>query len=222
VLAGANRFTDIPNSELPWVGGGEVILYRIETLLSPQRRDLSCEALASQDLFEQPAVMSLQGYERSSLADYWLSNWTNSSQPQDFSALGAWRENTALHVSLDATVKRCDCSNSDLCQRGRCTRDEFVLRVANPGARNDECGSNNIAFAVSAQLHFADASRSTRDTRVLPTFYSDGLFSLLEGEERLVCIAPSGPESNMHGRQLEIRLSGWNVKDDVVTVPKMC
>lgn len=218
VQADSNAFTNIPRSAIPWVGDrDDVILYRIETFLSAQARSSqSCEALAKSKSFEETAA--LHGFERSSLADYWRSSWTNSSQPQDYSSLGTWRENASLHLLLDASVERCDSVNKAIiCEEAGCTRNEFVLRVKNRGLNiNNGCGSNSIAFGITALLQFA--SVPSGDLRVLPTFYSDGVFSLLREEERLVCFAP-GPGSKTRGKRLEMKLSGWNVDDKIIPVP---
>jgi hypothetical protein len=214
----ANEATAIPDSELPWVGG-EVLLYRIETLLSATASDLLCEALASSTPLLPRTGISSHGYKRSSVSDYWLSDWTASTQ-SDYSALGEWRENTALHLWLEASVERCDCITGEPCQRAGCTSQELVLHVANSRGGNNGCGARSVAFAISAQLQYAGVSL-IGDKRVLPSFYGDGIFSLLQGEERLLCIA-SGAGSQAQDRRLEVRLTGWNIKERIFAVPGMC
>jgi hypothetical protein len=171
----ANTVTNIPKSTVPWVGS-DVALYRVETYLTGRGEEqptLPCSQYTTNTL----------GFEQSSLAEYWLSDWTNTSQPQNMSALGTWRDDTSRHVELNANAGWCDCPSSELlCQRAGCSSSEIVLQISNPPRRiekgNSGCGVDAIAFAVWTELHYDTREKSGIDTRVLPTLYSDGLFSV--------------------------------------------
>jgi len=221
----ANSATNIPHSEIPWVGmaHGDVVLYRVETFSVEDEKLISCKSFASTS---DPTNSSVIGYERASIAEYWLSDWTNfSSQPQNLSALGEWRENTALHVSLHVNAGWCNCSeNQDLCQRTGCSTSDIGVQLVNSIKESQTskktCGANAIAFAVFAELHFSGKS-TQKDSRVLPAVYSDGLFSILKNEERSICISP-GPGSDISDKKLQVQISGWNVKTKTIQVPKRC
>jgi hypothetical protein len=213
----ANTVTNIPKSTVPWVGS-DVALYRVETYLigrGQEQSTLPCSQYTTNTL----------GFEQSSLAEYWLSDWTNSSQPQNMSALGTWRDDTSRHVELNANAGWCDCPSSELlCQRAGCSFSEIVLQLSNPPRRIEKgtggCGVDAIAFAVWTELHYNTSEKSGIDTRVLSTLYSDGLFSVLKDEERFVCIEP-GLAQDMDNTMpdLHIRISGWNVRATTVQVP---
>ena len=165
-----------------------------------------------------------------SRADYWLSDWT-SGAAQDYSALGRWRDSTATHVSLTAGVVHCGrrrrSSSTDehefpqqvsQCEAVDCTgQNALLLTVSNRVDANN--GAKDIAFGVVAELHYAGRDDDDgSDSRVLPTFYSDGIFSLLPRESAQICVVP-GPGSRLGGegsQSMEIRVSGWNVHPLVV------
>lgn len=225
-----NSAIDIPNSTIPWLGGNEfkVLLYRITTYTrnhsdnEQEQLTASCQGLAL-GVQHEDSQWSDNGKSISSIAEYWLSDFTSVGNTQDLSALGEWRENLSMYVSLDVDAGWCDClAKGDLCLQARCSTSEIAVRITNKGTgRNSTSGEfDAIAFAVSIELHFAER-RGKADTRVLPTFYSDGLFSILKNEERFVCVSPS-LGSKAAGEELNLHVTAWNTHHTKKRVSQRC
>lgn len=211
-----NAAIPIPNSTVPFVGGdGGVTLYRITA--------------------------------GASISEYWLSNWTPSSfspssnsstinaniPVQDLSSLGKWREDTARHVDLDVSAMYCGYCHNDcdtgiaqsysICQSAGCSHSEIAVSLTNPlptvSKMEWNCGKETIAFAVWTELHSTSSTEETKDTRILPTLYSNGLFSILRNETRYVCMDPSlGQNGSSEISKLKVHVSGWNIQDVIVPV----
>ena len=232
-----NTAVALPNSTIPWAGGsnnaGSVLLYRVETFapwpaaVAENFRSGELEATCSASVVAagaRPMQALAQGSPAGviSRADYWLSDWM-SNAAQDYSILGRWRDNTASHVSLTVGVVHCG-STADAevsqCDDAECIGpNALLLTVSNRADVNDV---KDIAFGVVAELHYAGHG-TDGDSRVLPTFYSDGLFALLPQESARICVVP-GPGIFLGGegsQSMEIRVSGWNVRPLVVAAESL-
>lgn len=239
VTVAGDGFVDVTDSALPWRGSStsDVLLYRIEAWKNEATAGDSSDSAKSCEQFEGGAAATLSSVsssQRLSIADYWLSDWTSDSAPQNYSALGAWRDDTSQHVALNASVEVCgsgvrDLASASACQQAGCGSGEYLLQVTNPGLSAESvhagCSKEPVAFGVVAELHRQSSSATTsrassdEDTRVLPAFYSDGLFSVLTGDTRRLCIGV-GPGANVGSSDsLEVHVSGWNVQDIVLAVP---
>lgn len=221
----SNAVSHIPNSTIPWVGK-DVTLYRVETYPAEQ-----CSST------RDSGTPSQRSSRRISLAEYWLSDWTPNSKNnvtgigrqeppvQNLTALGSWRDDTSHHVHLNATAEWCGCAATKiLCQQAGCLDSEIVLELENSESVNsngDYCGNNSIAFGVWTELHNHNI-REAQDTRVLPTLYSNGLFTILKGEgPKFVCMDPSlATENRME--DLFIQITGWNLQTQTIPVPQRC
>lgn len=223
-----NSATEIPGSNMPWMGveDKDVLLYRITTYSN------RLETESEEDYASFCRELAFDNYHKThtrkrgfvSISEYWLSNFTDSAKPQDLSALGEWRENVAHYVWLVVDATWCDCMASmNSCSRAGCSTSDMLVRITNNGTvehQSPDKSFDAIAFAVSVELHFADRKES-EDTRVLPTFYSDGLFSILKDEERSVCVS-TGPGSRVNGERLELQVTAWNAHQHTVRVPSAC
>lgn len=205
-----NQAKQIHNSTIPWVGSSEqILLYRVETYYHRIYSKTSCGSSLAQWQQHSPAHS----------VDYWLRDWNkkNITQRHDFSQLGMWRDDTSQYVRLAPSARWCDL-NDALCQQVGCIDNQILLQLAHTNN-----GHTAVAFAIWIELHHSPshhtnlATNFVNDTRVLPTEYSQGLFSMLHGEEQSVCIIPY---HNHHQGKMEIQISGWNVEAMVVPVPK--
>eukprot|EP00980_Cylindrotheca_fusiformis_P019309 scaffold6632_cov102-Cylindrotheca_fusiformis.AAC.4 len=213
----SNTVTHISNSTVPWVGK-DVTLYRVQTFEASTEKDspLRCSSSIT------------RSRETTSLAEYWLSDWTTTTTT-NLKALGVWRDDTSKQVKLKARAAWCGKCLGDqvrgLCQSAGCSTSEIVLHLENPKDKlsngdDDDDYDSTIAFGVWTELQWV--CHDNRMKNVLPTLYSNGLFSILKQEERFVCMEPLSyqeQQTNITAKRMQISISGWNVQTMTIPLP---
>ena len=214
----------VPKENVEGDARSPVYLYRLE-LFSDEVSDRSwpgslCDSLPAH--LDKPYLLQINDYYLSANTLPNEEGQSSEGEGPDYRLLGDVRNQNDRYIHLEDV--RAICLNHSITV-GRELKNRLQSRAIDLFLTNS--ATNSLAIGVSATLLTAieegTGSGSTADDRVLPSFYSDGFFTLLPGQQTTVHIEfgevwDSNRTDSDGDRQLYVLVEGWNVHSQVIPV----